>query len=253
MGFSFNFFGKQEIRRFKYRPRLYDPEEEERREMFGDHSQQKKEYVPGELVRGSLRDENYKSTKDVSRNQKHMGMLTIVLLFAVVAALFKFFPVLLETAETEHQTLELLDSYKAFCEEHSLCLYGSVEKRAVKAFWSRYQNAPFTFVDFQKGYKKFRDTHQMSPFTSAEMERSFMQYWDRHKISAVEPVKLQDVYDDFWTDHQVLPMTSPVDTSIRIIDVIYPTEMQMQYVFVCRACGEKKKFSIDEWEIAEWE
>ncbi len=107
MGFSFNFFGKQEVRRFNYRPRLFDPEEEERREMFGDHSE-KKEYVPGELVRGSLRSGNYKSSKDVTRNQKYLGMLTILLLFAVVYALFKYFPSLLDSMkqEREKQTSE---------------------------------------------------------------------------------------------------------------------------------------------------
>lgn len=100
MGFSFNFFGKQEVRRFNYQPRLFDPEEEERREMFGDHSE-KKEYVPGELVRGSLRNGRYKSSKDVTRNQKYLGMLTIVLLFAVVYALFKYFPSLLDSLKQE--------------------------------------------------------------------------------------------------------------------------------------------------------
>ena len=100
MGFSFNFFGKQEVRRFNYQPRLFDPEEEERREMFGDHSE-KKEYVPGELVRGSLRNGRYKSSKDVTRNQKYRGMLTIVLLFAVVYALFKYFPSLLDSLKQE--------------------------------------------------------------------------------------------------------------------------------------------------------
>ena len=106
MGFSFNFFGKQEVRRFNYRPRLYDPDEEERREMFGDHSTEKKDYVPGELVRGSLRGGNYKSSKDVTRNQKYLGMLTIVLLFAVVYALFKYFPSLLESFEQERERQE---------------------------------------------------------------------------------------------------------------------------------------------------
>ena len=38
MGFSFNFFGKTEIRKFNYRPRFYDPEEEARKEKFGDHA-----------------------------------------------------------------------------------------------------------------------------------------------------------------------------------------------------------------------
>lgn len=99
MGFSFNFFGKQEVRRFNYRPRFYDPDEEERREKFGDHSKEKKEYVPGQIVRGSMRDGNYKDTRDVSRNQKYLGMAAIVLLFAVIYSMFKYFPNLIEVLD----------------------------------------------------------------------------------------------------------------------------------------------------------
>ena len=108
MGFSFNFFGKQEVRRFNYRPRFYDPEEEERRQKFGDHSAQKKEYVPGQYVKGSLQDGNYKETSDITKNQKFLGVLTVILLFAVVFALFKYFPKLLESMEQarEEQTYE---------------------------------------------------------------------------------------------------------------------------------------------------
>ena len=80
MGFSFNFFGKQEVRKFNYRPRFYDPEEEARREKFGNHASEKKEYVPGELIRGSLRDGNYKETKDVTKNQKFLGVVTMLLI-----------------------------------------------------------------------------------------------------------------------------------------------------------------------------
>lgn len=103
MGFNFNFFGKQEVRRFNYRPRLYDPEEEARREKFGDHSAKKKEYVPGQYLKGSLRDGNYKETNDVTRNQKFLGVVTVLLLFAVVFALFKYFPKLLESMENAGQ------------------------------------------------------------------------------------------------------------------------------------------------------
>ena len=107
MGFSFNFFGKQEIRKFNYRPRFYDPDEEARREKFGNHSTEEKEYVPGQHLRGSMRDGNYKETKDVTRNQKYLGMLTLLLLFAVVFALFKYFPRLLESMEQERQKQEV--------------------------------------------------------------------------------------------------------------------------------------------------
>ena len=100
MGFSFNFFGKTEVRKFNYRPRFYDPEEEARREKFGDHAAPK-EYVPGEIVRGSLRDGNYKETTDVTKNQKFLGALTMILMFAVVIAMFKYFPYLLEAMQRQ--------------------------------------------------------------------------------------------------------------------------------------------------------
>ena len=108
MGFSFNFFGKTEIRKFNYRPRFYDPEEEARKEKFGDHTAPK-EYVPGEIVRGSLRDGNFKDTKDVTKNQKFLGALTLILMFAVVFALFKYFPKLLDalSQQNEAQTTEM--------------------------------------------------------------------------------------------------------------------------------------------------
>ena len=100
MGFSFNFFGKTEIRKFNYRPRFYDPDEEARKEKFGDHAAPK-EYVPGEILRGSLRDGNYKETKDVTKNQKFLGALTLLLMFAVVIAMFKYFPYLLESLQRQ--------------------------------------------------------------------------------------------------------------------------------------------------------
>lgn len=100
MGFSFNFFGTQEVRKFSYRPRFYDPEAEERRKKYGDFTkpqEEQKEYVPGSYVRGKLRDGNYSQTKDVSRNQKVLGIITMILLFAVVFLIYKYFPILIDT------------------------------------------------------------------------------------------------------------------------------------------------------------
>jgi len=97
MGFSFNFFGSQEIRKFSYKPRFYDPEKEDRKKKFGDHSKEDKQYVPGSHVKGSLRDGNYQKTKDVSRNQKILGMITTLLLFAVIYLVYKYFPLLMDS------------------------------------------------------------------------------------------------------------------------------------------------------------
>ena len=98
MGFSFNFFGKQEVRRFNYKPRFYDPETEERRKKYGDFSKPQDEgYTPGKHVRGSFRDGNYQRKIEVSRNQKMIGMVTMILLFVVVYLIFKYFPLLIES------------------------------------------------------------------------------------------------------------------------------------------------------------
>ena len=98
MGFSFNFFGTQEVRKFSYKPRFYDPETEERRKKYGDFTKPKEEkYVPGNIVKGSLRDGNYQRKKEVSRNQKTIGMVTMVLLFSVIFLIYKYFPLLIDS------------------------------------------------------------------------------------------------------------------------------------------------------------
>ena len=98
MGFSFNFFGKQEVRRFNYRPRFYDPEAEERRKKYGDFTKPKdQKYVPGSIVKGSLRDGNYQRKQEVSRNQKAIGAVSMILLFTVVYLIYKYFPLLIDS------------------------------------------------------------------------------------------------------------------------------------------------------------
>jgi len=98
MGFSFNFFGTQEVRKFSYKPRFYDPEAEERRKKYGDFTKKKDEkYVPGQHVKGSLRDGNYQRTKEIGRNQKIIGMVSMVLLFAVVYLVYRYFPILVNS------------------------------------------------------------------------------------------------------------------------------------------------------------
>lgn len=101
MGFSFKFFGTQEVRKFSYKPRFYDPEKEARRKRYGNLSgqdnEEKQEYKPGMHIRGSLRDGNYSRTEEIGRNQKVIGMITVVLLFAVVYLLFRYFPILIDS------------------------------------------------------------------------------------------------------------------------------------------------------------
>ena len=98
MGFSFNFFGTQEVRKFNYRPPFYDPEAEERRKKYGDFTKPKdQKYVPGSIVKGSLRDGNYQRKQEVSRNQKTIGAVSMILLFAVVYLIYKYFPLLVDS------------------------------------------------------------------------------------------------------------------------------------------------------------
>ena len=62
MGFSFKFFGTQEVRKFSYKPRFYDPEKEE-----------------------------------LGKNQKIIGVITTILLFAVIFLIYKYFPILIDS------------------------------------------------------------------------------------------------------------------------------------------------------------
>ena len=97
MGFNFSFFGKQEVRRFSYRPRFYDPEAEDRRKKYGDFTKPKEEYKAGSHIKGSLRDGNYQRTRDIAQNQKAIGVVTTILLFAVVYLIYRYFPILIDT------------------------------------------------------------------------------------------------------------------------------------------------------------
>ena len=110
MGFNFSFFGKQEVRKFNYKPRFYDPEAEERRKKYGDFTKdtQKKEYVPGQSIKGSLRDGNYSRTEDLSRNQRLLGAISLILLFGVIFLLWKYFPILLDSMQNEQQKNEVM-------------------------------------------------------------------------------------------------------------------------------------------------
>ena len=110
MGFNFSFFGKQEVRRFNYRPRFYDPEAEARRQKYGDFTKESKgdPYVPGKHVKGSLRDGSYSQTRDMSQNQKVLGAISLLLLFAVIFLLVKYFPILLDSMQQEQVRQEQL-------------------------------------------------------------------------------------------------------------------------------------------------
>ena len=99
--FNFGFFGKQEHRVFNYKPRYYDPEEEKRRQMFGEvdgtneAAHKEGTYVPGSSLRGAFRDGNYQKTRS-SMGKAH-GIITFVSLVLIVVVLIymaKFFELL---------------------------------------------------------------------------------------------------------------------------------------------------------------
>ena len=48
-------------------------------------------------MKGSLRDGMYSRTKEIGRNQKFIGVITMILLFAVVYLVYKYFPILIES------------------------------------------------------------------------------------------------------------------------------------------------------------
>ena len=107
MGFSFNFFGEQRHREFNYKPRYYDVEEEERRRLFGkvdgsagrgDAGDKPAEYHPGQYVQGAFRDGNYQKDKSVRGGSLHriIGIITLVLVFAVLYFFAKFYMLILE-------------------------------------------------------------------------------------------------------------------------------------------------------------
>ena len=95
---DFNFFGSREHRVFNYRPRYYDPDEEERKRLFsrvdGSAERENGEYVPGAYLRGSFRDGHYRRTRRTPRIQKVIGLLGLVLLAAVLVYLARFFTLL---------------------------------------------------------------------------------------------------------------------------------------------------------------
>ena len=99
--FNFGFFGNQPHRVFNYKPRYYDPEEEKRKQMFGDvdgsNETAKKEgrYVPGSSIRGSFRDGNYQKTRS-SMGTVHtiITLVTLVLIVVVLIYISKFFELL---------------------------------------------------------------------------------------------------------------------------------------------------------------
>ena len=97
--FNFGFFGNQEHRVFNYKPRYYDPEEEKRRQMFGDvdgsNDASKENYTPGSSLRGAFRNGNYQKTRSsMSTAHTIITLVTLVLIVTVLIYMAKFFEML---------------------------------------------------------------------------------------------------------------------------------------------------------------
>ena len=99
--FNFGFFGEQEHRVFNYKPRYFDPEKEKRKAMFGevdgtaDKDRAEGKYVPGSSIRGAFRDGNYKRTRGAgTRAQAIIGIITLLLIAAVLVYITKFYSLL---------------------------------------------------------------------------------------------------------------------------------------------------------------
>lgn len=97
----FNFFGDGEHRVFNYKPIYYDPEKEELRRRFGavdgslEKSKENGTYVPGSYIKGSMRDGAYQRTRGhMSRIQTIIGIVTLILICAVLYFIAKFYSLL---------------------------------------------------------------------------------------------------------------------------------------------------------------
>lgn len=97
----FNFFGDNEHRVFNYKPIYYDPAEEERKRKFGavdgtkDREKAAGTYVPGSYIKGSFRDGRYQKEKGhLKKTQLIIGIVTMVLIFAVLYLIAKFYTLL---------------------------------------------------------------------------------------------------------------------------------------------------------------
>ena len=99
--FNFGFFGNQPHRVFNYKPRYYDPEEEKRRQLFGDvdgsndAARENGTYVPGSSIRGAFRNGNYQKTRsEMTVVHTVITIVTALLVVGVLIFMTKFFELL---------------------------------------------------------------------------------------------------------------------------------------------------------------
>ncbi|MCQ2176942.1 MAG: hypothetical protein MJY41_03260 [Bacteroidales bacterium] len=97
----FNFFGESEHKVFDYKPIYYNKEDEERRKMFGavdgslEKSKKDGSYAPGSYIQGAFRDGAYQRTRTHNtRTQTIIGIVSMILIFAVLFFIAKFYSLL---------------------------------------------------------------------------------------------------------------------------------------------------------------
>lgn len=96
----FNFFGDNEHKVFDYKPIYYNKEDDERRRRFGavdgtDGKRPDGAYVPGSYIKGSFRDGNYQRVRGHNKKiQTVIGIITMLLIFAVLWFIAKFYALL---------------------------------------------------------------------------------------------------------------------------------------------------------------
>ena len=97
----FNWFGESEHRVFNYKPRYYDPQEEERRKMFGKvdgtYEKQKQEgtYAPPPYLKDTARDRhNTRSRSHENKAQTIIGIVGLILVVIVLLYIAKFYTLL---------------------------------------------------------------------------------------------------------------------------------------------------------------
>ena len=97
----FSFFGDQEHRVFNYKPIYYDPEEEERRQMFGKvdggagrKGEGKGKHAPGSYIQGAWRNGNYARRRGSTKAQTVIGLVGLILVLIVLFYITKFYTLL---------------------------------------------------------------------------------------------------------------------------------------------------------------
>lgn len=97
---TFGWFGDQKHRVFNYKPMYYDPEEEARRQMFGqvDGTMEKRKqegtYTPGASIRGAFREGNYAQRRGASKAHAIVGLIGLALVAVILIYIVKFYSLL---------------------------------------------------------------------------------------------------------------------------------------------------------------